>query len=58
MRPCTRDISRLKSSLERSNTPYGTNIGRETRKRRRKEKKKYERNEERERTKVKRDRKN
>jgi hypothetical protein len=25
MRPCTREGSRLKSSLERSDTPYGTN---------------------------------
>jgi hypothetical protein len=25
MRPCTREISRLRSSLERSNTHYGTN---------------------------------
>jgi hypothetical protein len=25
MRPCTREVSRLKSSLERRNIPYGTN---------------------------------
>jgi hypothetical protein len=25
MRPCTRDVSQLKSSLERNNTLYGTN---------------------------------
>jgi hypothetical protein len=24
--PCTRGVSQLKSSLERSNAPYGTNI--------------------------------
>jgi hypothetical protein len=26
MRPCTRELSLQKSSLERRNTPYGTNI--------------------------------
>jgi hypothetical protein len=25
MRPCTRDVSRLKSSLDRNKTPYDTN---------------------------------